>query len=747
MHLVRSHRRRLAAAISIALAATTGVGLMAFPAQASPVAALSAADTAADEAPVPFPKDAELVGAGHTHFLTRAQSGTYGLRSYADGTGQGYDGVNALRSTRTDDYWVHVGHYSASLRKVDGSAGIQVPLGVTNTGTSMYAGSAADALFTSVETETGTVLRKHVRTDGASAYSTDVVTGLPEDAIWMSVAPATYDQALVTFTVRAGQRWGLLDLATGVVGEIHDREVGASDGAMAVSDTHVAWTEGVWDGSREDEPDRWTVFVLDRATDEVREIPVGDTGSDKLQVGLVDGWVVYGEAGGLASDAANPLHSVTAHSLADPDAAPVKLLDHLTSSVAGPDGSLYVRGGLVGQGEGMYRIAAEGGARPEATLVAKTGEPTEVVIGAGGPPAVVDFDENGGRQAFDWTLSRASVDIKVTLRHVRTGKSVVLTETHPTSATVPFTWDGTVGQGIESAPNGAYTWEIEARPLNGIGPTATATGSLTVDRATRPHDFDDNGSLDLLSRDSGGRLWRQDSHHSPYSEGGQLAAAGPAALVGGGWQIYDRVEATGDIAGSEVGDLVARDKDGVLWLYQGNGTGNFAARARVGGGWQVYDTVAGGSDLTGDGRADLLATDRSGVLWLYRSTGSATKPFEPRKKIGGGWQVYNKLAATGNIGGAVGGDLVARDKDGVLWLYLGKGDGTFAPRTKIGGGWNTYTHLVGVGDADGDGRNDLIGLNSSGTWFYKGTGNWRAPFAPREVSGLDHPVNGSQLVF
>ncbi|MGJ7420712.1 FG-GAP repeat domain-containing protein, partial [Streptomyces cinereoruber] len=105
----------------------------------------------------------------------------------------------------------------------------------------------------------------------------------------------------------------------------------------------------------------------------------------------------------------------------------------------------------------------------------------------------------------------------------------------------------------------------------------------------------------------------------------------------------------------------------------------------VGGGWQVYDRLAGGSDLNGDGRADLVATDKAGDLWLYKGTGNASAPFAARTKIGFGWGIYNQITAVGNIAGAAAGDLVARDKDGVLWLYLGKGDGTFAARTKIGG--------------------------------------------------------------
>ncbi|MDX2295950.1 MULTISPECIES: FG-GAP repeat domain-containing protein [Streptomyces] len=733
----RPYRRRLAAAVGIVLAATAGAGMLTAPAHAAPPAAV-AASTA--EAPIPFPRNADLVGAGNTHFLTfNPASGIYGVKSYKDGTGMGYDGRVELRSTRTDDYVIHVGHSSVQQRNVDASGPIQIPLGVTNTGTYTYAGSAADAVFTSVETETGTVLRKHVKTAPAT-YSTDVVTGFPEGAIWMSVAPATHDHALVTFTDRTGPKWGLLDLATGTVGDIHARTPGAANGDVAVSETHVAWAEG--DGTTNPK-----VFVLDRATDQVREIPLPDRQADGLQVGLLAGWVVYGEPGGLASGTTNPLHSVTAYSLTDPAAAPVELLDHLTSSVAAPDGSLYVRGGLVGQGEGMYRIAATGGAQPEATLVATTGEPTEVVIGAGGPPAVVDLDKNGGKISFAWDFSRTSVDVKVTLRHVRTGKTSHMYETHPDGTTVPFTWDGTAGSPYEGAPNGAYTWQVEAKPLNGIGPTATASGGFTVTRAVRPHDFNDNAGLDLLSRDASGRLWRQDSHYSPYANDGQIIDVDAPVSIGSGWQVYDRIEAVGNLAGSAVGDLLARDRDGVLWLYQGNGTGGFATRVRVGGGWQTYDKITGGSDLTGDGRADVLATDRTGVLWLYKSTGNATNPFATRQRIGAGWGGYTKLAATGNIGGAAAGDLVARDKDGVLWLYLGKGDGTFAPRTRVGSGWNTYTHIVAVGDSTGDGRADLVGLSPGGNWLYKGTGSWSAPFKGRELMGQTIPVNASQLVF
>ncbi|MEU7385089.1 FG-GAP repeat domain-containing protein, partial [Streptomyces tanashiensis] len=96
---------------------------------------------------------------------------------------------------------------------------------------------------------------------------------------------------------------------------------------------------------------------------------------------------------------------------------------------------------------------------------------------------------------------------------------------------------------------------------------------------------------------------------------------------------------------------------------------------------------------------------------------------------------YNQLTAVGNIAGAPAGDLVARDTAGVLWLYLGRGDGTFAPRTKIGGGWNAYADVVGIGDGNKDGRPDLYARTAVGAaYFYAGTGDWKVPFKARATT-------------
>ncbi|MFG3084414.1 hypothetical protein ACGFY1_26800, partial [Streptomyces parvulus] len=65
--------------------------------------------------------------------------------------------------------------------------------------------------------------------------------------------------------------------------------------------------------------------------------------------------------------------------------------------------------------------------------------------------------------------------------------------------------------------------------------------------------------------------------------------------------------------------------------------------SRIGGGWSAYDVLNGPSDLNRDGVPDLVARDKDGVLWFYQGTGSATAPFKARARVGGGWNTYNMI--------------------------------------------------------------------------------------------------------
>ncbi|MFE7547321.1 FG-GAP repeat domain-containing protein [Streptomyces gardneri] len=241
------------------------------------------------------------------------------------------------------------------------------------------------------------------------------------------------------------------------------------------------------------------------------------------------------------------------------------------------------------------------------------------------------------------------------------------------NAEAPLAFRDLIGSGWQ-----AYT------ALTSLSPSTQAPyvlGSVKPSAATR-------GLGDVVARDASGTLWyydRQIITDKPFA---------PRVRVGTGWNIYDRIDGAGDLDKDGYVDLLARDKAGVLWLYEGTGRlvdGNrFKTRVRVGAGWGGYDRLAGAADLTSDGRPDLLARDKTGVLWLYKGTGSSTTPYATRTRIGGGWGGYDQLVVTGDLTDDGRADAIARDRAGVLWLHRGTGKPTapFATRTRIGGGWN-----------------------------------------------------------
>ncbi|MFI8510369.1 hypothetical protein ACIGHB_04480 [Streptomyces sp. NPDC085460] len=385
---------------------------------------------------------------------------------------------------------------------------------------------------------------------------------------------------------------------------------------------------------------------------------------------------------------------------------------------------------LASAGPAVLPAAAAGPSAPAAAPAGTRQEPPLTLLSSD-VPAVMDFDKQNPATP-SWRLSTADASATATLTHVATGRTVVQ-KLYNDGGLVEMWWEGEFDDGV-AAHNGAWTWRLTAKPNNGIGPDVDATGTFRVQRAAVPHDFDDNGLPDILGLSESGTFTR---HTVIDAATNWQALSGQNTLLGTGWNVYDRIVPTGDLGGAAHADILTRDRAGVLWLHQGNGT-KLDHRVRIGGGWQVYDQLTSAADLTGDGRTDLVATDKTGALWLYKGTGKATAPFGARTRVGGGWNTYDKIAAVQNLAGAPAGDLVARDRAGVLWLYLGKGDGTFAARTRIGGGWQDFTQIIGVGDQDRDGRGDLMAVHKlDGPSLYRGTGAWTKPLAARHEL-LDH---------
>ncbi|MFJ8692315.1 VCBS repeat-containing protein, partial [Streptomyces roseolilacinus] len=580
-------RLRLAAAVAVAVTAGAVVPASAVTPAVAPAGVTMATGTA--EAPAgarevaAIAPDSEVVSAGTTGFLSTDADGGLSWTRYSDGSSTrigrdqaqfaptpGHGAVSDV--VATGDSGFPAGYRTVTLRDMAyASTPEQVHLGPDR----RYAGLVGSTIVTTSGDLT-TAQQVHLTTRDAEGRRTDTtVTGLPSGAHRVTVSAAEPGSVLLQYSTGTnGDRlWhlALVDLATGAVTENHTVGAGIAE-ATAVSGTHVVWIDKL-DSFGEAE-----LAVAPRGSGKVTRTKLPELHRPLL--GLVGDWAAYGDETELIhGEADNPSVALRAVPLSGGPAR--ALLDHVTSVTPAPDGALLAMGGTVEKDEGVYRISPGADGAPVAELVAGTGEPTEVTVLGHNVPAVIDLDRDGGRVPLEWRLSRLNVEMTVTLTHTRTGRSSTA-YLYPDNGDSPgpqragYTWDGDLGMDV-SAYNGEYTWQVGARPRNGVGPVATASGTFRVTRAPAPHDYTDNGSPDLLARDADGRLWREDTHWNHLNQ----AVFGPRRnLVGSGWGAYDRIEAAGDLGGSPTADLVARDRTGVLWLYQGRGDGTFAARVK-----------------------------------------------------------------------------------------------------------------------------------------------------------------------
>jgi hypothetical protein len=94
-------------------------------------------------------------------------------------------------------------------------------------------------------------------------------------------------------------------------------------------------------------------------------------------------------------------------------------------------------------------------------------------------------------------------------------------------------------------------------------------------------DLNGDGIGDLLAQDTSNTLYRY------YGKGnGTLSARVKVFTNWGG--SYNVIVGVGDITGDGKADLVSRDSGGTLWRNNGNGKGSFGARVKIASGWQGY---------------------------------------------------------------------------------------------------------------------------------------------------------------
>jgi hypothetical protein len=155
-------------------------------------------------------------------------------------------------------------------------------------------------------------------------------------------------------------------------------------------------------------------------------------------------------------------------------------------------------------------------------------------------------------------------------------------------------------------------------------------------------DFDGDGWPDVVARDASGTLWL-------FPNNGSGTGFGNPIQLATGWQSMTAIVGAGDWNRDGAVDILARDSSGTLWLYPGNGAQGLDAPISLGSGWGGA-TIAAVGDFNHDGTEDLIARDSAGVLYLYPQSPSGG--FLSRITLGSGFASYSIAGDGGTIGSA-----------------------------------------------------------------------------------------------
>ena len=210
-------------------------------------------------------------------------------------------------------------------------------------------------------------------------------------------------------------------------------------------------------------------------------------------------------------------------------------------------------------------------------------------------------------------------------------------------------------------------------------------------------EFSGDRRIDLLARNPDGTLLM----YRGNGRGGFVTGTGES--LGGGWQGLHLARGARRLQRRRQARHPRRDKsDGALLLYRGNGDSGFATAPQVvGGGWAGVHGDPGTRRLERRRqRRPARACSPTGTLLLYRGNGHCGLDHRQRRadrqRLG---PLHRAARPNGDFNGdGFPDDILARNPDGALLLYRGNGTGGFrGPYPQIGTGWQSLNFLMLVG--------------------------------------------------
>ncbi len=284
------------------------------------------------------------------------------------------------------------------------------------------------------------------------------------------------------------------------------------------------------------------------------------------------------------------------------------------------------------------------------------------------------------------------------------------------------------------------------------------------DLVTAVGDLNEDGRNDLVARNTAtGRL-------QAYL--GKGNGAFERKSIAGEWADYNKLAASGDLDGDGHVDLLARDRDGVLWRFPGNGDPDLrhareagrqlerlrhdrrvrrlqpgrpgrprgpaqrrrrlrAARRRAtatsatssarSGASPAVGAITGGGDILGDGMPDVVARKGDDLIAIpHNGNIDTARPIATGLNL----TSVNSVLNAGDWDRDGFGDIITRKaSSGLLQLRRGNGKGGFEKPVKIASDFSKVKLLAAVGDMTGDGWPDLMGQPSGGSMrIYPGKG-------------------------